>query len=537
MARLISKPVKPQEFRPTPAEQMQKFAEARVNGGMITMIDPADIPTSAMQLVKNATVRFDRTSRRPGSVLMVPVKPDSNPVLKLAFIKKKDGTGYTLRFTPTAIHLRGVGWTPIVGALSGTVKDRIQTAVVLDDLVFSNNGADPVQKVDLGANTFAQLGNAPPYRYITGFYNRVVGFARRGVNEVEVGWSADGVITEWNPATNESAGSTPLLESPSDLSDFGTGIFAYSNVMILLRERSVWLATKQPIPQNPFYFSTTVPNIGCDTPYSAILIDDGVAWLDRRSRTVYAYAPGSPPEPIGRPIEKTIIDNVNDPLDVFSAYNPTDSELSICIPMVGSNYVQVWTYNRRTKAWARNEYYAITSMDNTDLASGGVTIDALGDVPIDELVGNIDDLSPEQVIVNTRVLGRDDGTIGQEDPEATTDAPHTDFPAGAPYTTQLISKAFVIPEDDIYIAQINIEYQSNRGGEFKLEYSKNGGATEDSWRLAKTVIPTILGQPRLLTWRKFVRARRFAWRLTTTSGLFETLSYEVHIYPSGKSTK
>lgn len=538
MARLEAKPVKPMSFSRLQDIPMQKFAEARINQGMVTMVDPADIPTSAMQLVKNATVRFDRTARRSGSILLAPVKPDGNPVLKLAFIKKKDGTGYTIRMTPTTLHLRGVGvWTPIVGALAGTIKDRFQTAVVLDELIFSNNGANNIQKVDLVASTFGNLGNAPAYRYITGFYNRAVGFARRGVNEIELGWSADGIATEWNPATNETAGSSPILESPSDLSDFGTGLFGFTNVMILLRERSIWLATKQPIPQNPFYLTTAVPNIGCDSPYSACLIDDGVAWMDRRTGTVYAYVPGSQPEAIGRPVEKSILDNIDDPATIFSSYEPTFAEYSLFIPQVGSNYVIGWTYNRRNKAWAKNEYYAISMVEDTDLATGGVTIDGLGDVPINELIGNIDDLSPSQTIVTTRVFGRTDGTIAQNDFEATSDAPVVDFPAGAPYTTQLVSKAFNIPEDDIYIAQINIEYQSNRGGTFKLEYSKNGGATEASWRTAKTITPKILGEPRLLIWRKLVRARRFAWRLTTTSGLFETLSYEIHVYPSGKSTK
>lgn len=544
MARLYSEPVKMGGPR-TPDMRMEKFAEARLNQGMVTMVDPADIPLGAMQLVKNATVRFDRTARRSGSILLLPVKPNSNPVLKFAYIKKQDGVGYSIRMTPTTLHYRGVGvWTALAGALAGTVKDRFNTTTVLDDFVFSNNGANVIQKADFTANTFAPLGNAPAYRYITGFYNRVVGFARRGVSEVEVGWSADGVITEWNPLTNESAGSTPLLESPSDLSDFGTGLFSSTNVMILLREKSVWLATKQPIPQNPFYFHAAIPNIGCDSPFSAALIGDGLAWMDRRTRTVYAYSPGSAPEPIGRPIEKTLIDSIEDPQLIFSSFDPINDEYSVCIPMVGSKYVLVWTFNRRSKAWAMNEYYAVTCMEDVELVQGGTasatSIDSLGDVPMDDLEGAMDDLGMAATASEsfpTRIIGRDDGSIAENAFEATLDAPHTDFPLGHNYETKLVSKAFVVPQDDIYIAEIVIEYQSNRGGTFKLEYSKNGGATETSWKLAKEITPTILGEPRLLYWRKFVRSRRFAFRLTTSTGLFEVLSYEVHVYPSGRSKK
>lgn len=538
MAKLSGVPVGREQFRAPPDLQSFKFAEASVNKGMITMLDPADIPEGAMQLIKNATVRFDRTSRRPGSVLLVPVKPNSSPILKLASIKKKDGTTYTLRMSSTGIHNRGlVAWTAMTGALAGTVRDRIQTAVVQDELIFTNNGADFVQKVDFGLNSFGQLGNAPKYRYVTGFFNRAVGAARRDVNEVEVGWSGDGNVGEWNPAVDETAGSSPILESPADLSDFITGIFSWTNVGVLLRERSLWTIQKQAIPQNPFFFATAVPGIGCDSPYSAQITGTSISWLDRRTGTVYDWTPGQAPQPIGRPIEASILANVDDPQTIFSSYDPYVNEYSICIPQAGSKYVNVWTFNKRNNTWVRNEYYALTSIDDVDLATAGLTIDQLGDVPIDQLTGNIDDLSPTSKIISTRTFGRDDGSVAQIDVNADLDAAHTDFVLGIEYETQMVSKAFQIPEDDIYIAEIRIEYESKRGGTFTLDYSKNGGATPESWRFAKTVTPRILGEPRLLIMRRPIKCRKFAWRLTTKAGLFDTLSYEIHVYPSGKSTK
>jgi hypothetical protein len=538
MAKLTGVPAGREVFRNPPDLQSFKFEEAQINKGMITMLDPADIPPGAMQLVKNATVRFDRTSRRPGSVLLLPVKPDGSPILKLASIKKKDGTTYTLRFTPSALHNRGgVNWQLMAGVLNGSVKDRIQTAVVQDELIFTNNGADPIQLVDFTGNSYGPLGNAPNYRYITGLFNRAVGAALRDTNEVQVGWSGDGNVTEWDAAVDETAGDSPILESPADLSDFITGIFSWTNVGVLLRERSLWTIQKQAIPQNPFFFTTAVPGIGCDSPFSAQITGTSIAWLDRRTGTVYSWSPGSQPNPIGRPIERSILANVDDPQTIFSSYDPINNEYSICIPQTGSKYVNVWTYNQRNQTWAKNEYYALTSTDDVDLATAGLTIDQLGDVAIDDLTGTIDSLSPTSEVISTRVYGRDDGTIGQADVNEDTDAAHTDFPAGIPYSTQVVSKAYQIPEDDIYVAEIRIEYESSRGGTFTLEYSKNGGATEESWRLAKTVNPRILGEPRLLIFRRFIKCRKFAWRLTTNEGLFDTLSYEIHVYPSGKSTK
>lgn len=538
MAKLTGVPAGRERFRAQPELQATKFAEASLNKGMITMLDPADIPESALQVAKNVTVRFDRTSRRPGSILLVPVKPDGSPILKMASIKKKDGTAYTLRFTPTSIHNRGlVAWTAVTGVLSGGVRDRIQTAVVQDELIFTNNGSDYIQKLDFGLNSFARLGNAPKYRYITGFFNRAVGAARRDVNEVEVGWSGDGNIGEWDPAVDETAGSSPIMESPADLSDFITGIFSWTNVGVLLRERSIWTIQKQAIPQNPFFFSTSVPGIGCDSPYSAQITGTAISWLDRRTGTVYSFSPGSSPTPIGRPIEASILANVDDPQTIFSSYDPFVNEYSICIPQAGSKYVNVWTFNLRNQTWAKNEYYALTSIDDVDLATAGLTIDELGDVPIDDLVGTIDELSPTSEIISTRVYGRDDGSVGQIDPLSDIDAPHTDFPDGFQYETQMVSKVFQLQDTDESVAEIRIEYESKRGGTFTLEYSKNGGATPESWKLAKTVTPRVLGEARLLIMRKVIKCRKFAWRLTTKAGLFDTLSYSVHVYPSGAATK
>ena len=537
MAKLSGVPAGREQFRAPPDLESFKFVEAQVNKGMVTMIDPADIPPGAFQLIKNAYVRFDRTARRVGSLSLLPARPDYVAILKMASMKKKDGTTYTLRFTPSSVYVRGAGvWNVITGVMNGGVADRIQTAVVNNELIFVNNGVDPVKKVDFLAATHAQLGNAPNYRYITGFYGRAVGAARRDANEVEVGWSGLDNIAEWNPAVDETAGSSAIQESPADLSDFITGIFSWTNIGVLLRERSLWTIQKQTIPQNPFFFSTAVPGIGCDSPYSAQIIGSAIAWLDRRTGSVYAWQPGNVPEPIGRPIETTILNNIDNPATIFSSYDNVNNEYCVCIPQVGSNWVSVWTYNLRTKAWTKNEYYGLTAIDDIDLSTAGITIDQLGDIAIDNLAGTIDGLSPAGNVITTRVFGRNDGTVGQIDINTDSDAPHTDYPAGIPYETILISKAFALPERDIYIAEVVIEYQSTRAGTLTLDYSKSGGVSSD-WVQAKLITITELGKPKLLIFRKFIRTRKFAFRLSTNTGLIDILSFEIHAYPSGKSNQ
>lgn len=525
-----------------PLPQKTKFVEGRINGGLITSIDPADIPTGALRGGKNYVVRMDATARRGGSIITAPTAPNAENILKFATLRKDNGDTYSFRFTKSSVHkLAGGVWTAIVGVLNGTDKDRIKTAVVNNELVFSNNGADEIQLINVVGNTHADLGNAPKYRYITGFAGRVVGAALAGSNEVQIGWSGDRNLPEWNPAVDESAGSSPLVDNPSDKSDHIKGIDADANLMVILRENSLWVAQKQPITQNPFYAVAAVPGIGMDTPYSLQRIGGsdgskiaGLAWLDTRTRTVYAWSPGSVPEPIGRPIENVIISGIDDKDTVFSDFDPTTNRYSVCIPVVGSTYVRVYTYDFTAKAWAPQEYYDLTSIDNAAIASAIVTIDDLVGT-IDDLVGTIDSLSPVQTITTTRVFGRGDGTIAQADDNAETDGAHTDFPTGIPYTTEIISKSYLLPSEDINVAELALEIKANRGTTITVEYSKDGGDTEASWVAWKTFVVSTLNKAVVLRAHKNIRTRRFAWRAKASTGSFDLLNYELHVYRTAES--
>lgn len=500
----------------------QVFAEGRLNGGMIVQLDSADIPTSALQLAKNAAVRFDKTSRRYGCTLLTPLKPDSLPVLALTFIKKKIGTPFTVRFTRSSIFRRGsVTWTPIVGVLSGTDRDRIQAVNVLDELIFSNNGADEIQLINFNTDTFADLGNAPKYRFVTGFFNRAVGAALRDVNEVQVGWSGDGNITEWNPAVDETAGNSPILESPSDLSDFITGIYAFTNNMILLREQSIWVVTKQPIPTNPFNFYAAFPGVGCDAPNSVGVIPNGLCWFDSRTRTIWAYTPGSAPERIGFNIERDLLKGIDDPGACFGSYSSINNEYTLCLPRAATSIVSEWTFNFNTKSWVYNERDLTSCVEDLDLGTGGITIDELIGT-IDELIGTIDDLSPSNVNVNTRIFGRMDGEIMYEDKLAELDVDKV-------FTTIIDSKSFRMPTLSQNVQEFKLELFINVGGKIDIYFSKNGGATDDSYRLVRTIPKGSLqqGKPQLITVKRPQRCRNFAWRLVSSEGQFDVINYEI----------
>lgn len=538
--KLGNRPPATEQMPNVGSENMQQFAAAVLNKGMNTQSDPSDIDNGALQVARNVYIRFDKTSRRFGTSLITPLKPDSNPVLKLVFLKKNNGTAYTVRMTPTTLHkYTDVAWIPIVGDLDGTVNDRFRVAVINNEMVFTNNGANKIQKIDFGAMTFGDLGNSELYRYVTGFYNRVVAAAIRGVDEVYIGWSADGVLDQFDPLVDNTAGGGPLTDSASDLSDFIKGIFGFTNVMVVVREKSVVLANKQPVPTAPFYFYTAVPDTGCDCPHSITPVrGGGLAWVDRRTNSVYTYFPGQQPIPIAQNVEKDIFANIADTDLVFGGFDPVALEYCIGIPQVGTKMIKEWRINLRNQAWAYNERYDLTTIDEGEFFfGGGLTIDQLPGL-IDNLTGTIDQLSGASTAVGIyRSYGHGDGTIAKEDPTQTKDAPHADYPTGVEYTTEIVSKAFEQPDVNTLYSQIKIEYKALVGGTFQLQYSKNGGATTDSWRVAKSITMTDLGAPRLLNYIKCIRARKLAWRLIATEGMFDILKYEINVYPGGRAFK
>ena len=517
-----------------PQQDIMQLVESRINNGMITTIDPADIPNGALQLALNANVRFDKTSRRLGTLLLQPLKPNNLPVIRIAFIKKQDGSPFTVRMTPTTIHTRSTSsWTAIAIAspLLGGTNDRFTTADILDKFVFANNGLNPIQTVDFNAGTCSDLGDPAltRYRYVVGFYNRAVGLALKDVSESQMGWSADGDATIWDPAINQTAGFAKILESPSDFSDFITGGLSFSNVMVIFREKSIWLATKQPIPTDPFYLYSAVPGIGNDCPFSIQLIQGGVAWTDIRTRCVYAYSPGNgQPEILSDANQKQIFDDLIDPAQVFSAYNKNTAEYSIYIKR-DDETTRSWMYNFKTKAWTVNEYYGVTTAENVELASALTTIDELVGT-IDDLSGTIDSLSKPTSIAVPFSFGRTDGSIAFEDPASETDAPHDDIGHSINYTTQLISKQFTLPENSLNLAKLIIEYISSRTTTLVLDISRDNGIT---WSTLKIFTINKLNKRTVLIWRKLVRCRQFAWRLSFTSSDLSILSYEVYVESAG----
>lgn len=518
---------------PLPKMRRQRFLSAQLNKGMITSIDPADLPPEALVDALNVRCRFDKTTRRMGSSLFTPAAPNTNPVLAIVNLKKDDGTVFLVRFASgDNVHKRSSSWVKLTTgtALTGGANDRYQVVTAFNKLVFAN-GKDYIQVVDDAVGTYARLGNAPKARYMTAFYNRIVAanFLAEGVNperQAYLGWSAEYPnFTEWDPLVDISAGASPILESPSDLGDPIRGVFGFTNIMLLLRERSIWHATKLPIASQPFNFYTAVPGLGSNCPNSVAVTPQGLAFVDMYTGSVWHYAAGSQPERIGLPVEGAIIRAIDDPNKVFASYSPSDNEYTIGIPRVATSSVMLWIYNFRTQAWTRDERDAVTCIADSSFAAPTLIIDDLVG-QTDQLLGTIDSLGQSTIVSTTKLLGKSNGDILLEDVTQSKDN-------NADYTSIIESKEFWLPEEDMFVGMIRIEYLTRvPGGTIKLWFTKDEGKT---YRLLKVITDNETDKAKVLQYQNPLKARRFRWKLEVVGGLIDVLGYEIDVYPSGRS--
>lgn len=521
---------------PVQLAEMQLLDEARLNGGIVNALDATDIANNQLSYGQNIFVRYDRTERRNGMTILTPTKPTSTPVLLVTAYEDFSSTVSFLRFTTNKVHKRAGGsWTEITSgtAISGTSSDRFNITNANDQFFFSNNGVDYIQKINFAANTYARLGNAPKYRYITSFSNRIVGANLAGLSPspIQIGWSGDLNFAEWDPLVDISAGFGPLVESQSDASDDITGLFGFATRLVILRERTVWFAIKQASASNPFYFFTGAPNVGCDSPWSAVKIPDGIAWYDHRSKSIYTLnVNGSQPDSqaqlsrIGAPIEVMLAQQVADQSKLFASYDPFNAEYSLVIPPVAGTINYVWTYSFKTQAWSFGTLDGVSCVSDTDFNSGSVYIDDLIG-PIDTYTGTIDSYGKSNA-QQTRFFGFTTGEIKYSDPTADTDD-------GTTYATVVESKSFLVPSSDAYVAQLVIDYIPRKAGSFSLYYTKDNGRTYTLYK-AVTFTNSDIGVRLTKTFTKNIKVGIYRWKLEASSGLFEIVNYALHYYPGAK---
>lgn len=539
MTRL--RPIIP-ELPPWGSIDPRVLAEARVNGGMVTSIDPADLENNQAQYIKNMRVRFDKTLRRAGYSIFSPAKPNSEKVLKLVTVKDNLGNATTLRFTKGAIYkLSGGSWVALTGAgLSGSDSDRVNVVVIEGQFFSSNNGADEVQVLDVTGNTYADNGNAPKFKFITGFYERLVGAYIRGSSAIDISWSGQLAYDEFDAAVDISAGTDSLVESPSDLADHISGIFGITNYLVIPRERSIWVATKNPQAQKPFNFYNAAPGVGTNLPYTIAVWEQGLIFGDARTGSIWFYAVGSKPESIGRPNDKLFARQLSlvNPDEAFASYDSIENEYTIVLPYASGGVYPAWTYNFRTQAWSYDEYpNTVWSLQDFDYASGYITIDELVGT-IDGLVGTIDSLSPPATLLPTRAFGLSNGDIITEAKAALT----TDEDNSVAFNSEWVSKTIQTPTDDQAIGFLRLDIQFDVSTQIDLYYAIDGEVFGDEKSPVENAFISLNpiygdGRTEVFTIPINVRCRAFKFKLKSASGAYKIVGYEVNSYAVGRSQR
>jgi hypothetical protein len=521
---------RPYRMVPSQPEQLQLWAEARLDGGMVTDLDPVDLENKQMTLALNVVAQESKIYTRPGHSLITPTKPDSNKIVRLARYREFNTAERFVRFTQDKLFLRGVIWDEITGSGLSTITDRdLLTPLTANNLFFFSNGVDVLQEIDFNTLTYADAGaTAKKYRYYVPFYNRIVGANLNDTsspNPIEVGWSGDLNFGEWDPLNDFSAGFGPLIDNPADSADFITGLQVVSDVMLVLRQYSIWTATRVPSATDPFYFANTVPNFGCNAPGSVARIPNGIAYYDERLNNVFALIAGQrEPVRIGDPIRDLIRSRTSTVESLRGGYEPVLNQYRLLIPNPTTGISTIASFDFTSGAWTIAEIPLATSIDSADFVVNSFTIDDLLGT-IDELQGTIDDLSPSDSRATT-FIGRSDGEVLVEDMSLVQDGTHN-------INVDIRSKLFKLPAIDAYVAQLHLEYIPLTTGSFTVEYSKDGG---DSFAPYKTVTfgaPQI-GKRLTVVCNKNIRARTFMWRVRALNTQFELLEYSTFVYlPAG----
>lgn len=511
---------KPVPSPPPSAEQMQLVSEVRLDGGMNTYVDPADLPGNQLVLARNCYVTADQIRRSRGTSLFTPAAPNTDPILLIYAFQRFDLTTILLRFTKNKIHRAGPSsWTEITSATPYTITDEERIRVLpFNDRLFFVTGKHQIYEINFTANTYAYLGNSDKYKYITGFFNRVVGAYKYDAstpNPTLVAWSGDINFTQWNPATDISAGNTPLLEGAGDFADPITGLFGFASVMLILRERSLWTASKRPVASSPFSFQAAFPSVGCDCPNTATQKRNGIIWYDYRSNQVYDYTLGGAPQAVGDAVKNELKSKVGNKETPQGTYNPITNEYILTIP--GSTTATAFAYilNLSNGAWTERTLDNCQGIYPLDGQANSLSINDLTGT-INALSGTIDSLSNVVASPPNVFYAMRNGTILQESA--------SDTDNGVTLSSILESKTFFNPDRKLSVSRLRFTYRVHRAGTFLIEYW-NG----NNWFTYKTVTMTTpeVGIRKTISCVKHILAREFKWRITSTSGDFAVMHYSI----------
>ena len=520
MAQPVGSVKKIPGFRSIRLPEERTLAQSLLNGGLMLDVDQSDIQDNQSPLVVNARIRRDSTEKKPGRIEFT-TAPNGSKINRIVDYKAGPNTLYRIRITPTTAHFtQGTAWTLFVGSMDGTVTD---IATVRGSLVAAT-GAGRIKLLDVGAATIADLSaNAPSGKYLTGFVERLI-TGNIGISpelSETIAWSANRDITEYDTLIDISAGQKRLDTSPGEVLDPISGVYGFNTVIIIPRERSIWLGIPSGTAIDPINTSRAIPKIGTSLPGSIAVTRGGIIFLDTEAKEVFIYSPGGQPEPLAFPVRDSILNQIVDSQGVFSQFFETENEYYFGIDDGG--ITKLWILNLVTKAWVYDEVVNMSAINAATILSPYTAADDLVGT-MDGLTGTMDDLSNTPVRTTEMVYGFTDGTLEQE-------SSAVDDNNGVPFTFERRTKEYRAEESDMVFLSIVYEYIATISGNMILSFSKDGG---DTWTVAKSITTVVTPKKaQEIKFKKQIRSKRLMYRITSTTGLFKLLSLKVKVVGGG----
>ena len=298
--------------------------------------------------------------------------------------------------------------------------------------------------------------------------------------------------------------------------------------MLILRERSLWTATKRPVASAPFQFQASFPYAGCDVPNSATQKRNGLVWYDNRSNQVYDYTIGQAPREIGNPIRDLLPDRISNLDSIMGAYDTVRDRYHLLIPSELSTTSYEYVFDFGTESWVENTRTNTTSVSAIDGGVAALLIDELSGT-IDALVGDIDDLANTTINPPKVFYGLSDGNIVYTDPAVVQDKL-------VATSTSIVSKLYTAGNDELIVRRISFKYIPIRVGTFSVYFSVDNGVT---WELYET---TTIASMDLNTRKRILctaqaRTPEFCWKIEMETASIQILEYSLDalISPFSKS--
>jgi len=497
-----------------------------VGGGMVTALPRDQQPQSSFSLVRNARTREHWVGRRPGTREYVtpPTVSAGVPValsgeisaiitgFKQASLAVSE-PGYQLYLigetTPVGGNITSVWNLPAVSGVPLWIQltddggltnpsflaqfaHRIRHAQY-SNLIFFVDGQSGLNYIDMDLNQVREAptdgthlvnpsaNNAPGAQVITTFAERViVGNLKTqitipGASAVgdpsAIAWSANGLPLVWNILDALSiptgAGTELLIQSPSDANDAITGLFGLTNEMVILRERSIWHATRQPFATSPFRFIPIIVGLGCDLMYTAVQGEGGVFYADFRTKGVFFYQPGARPQRISLPIDDELFVDLQNMARAEGAYDAREREYHLGLNLGNTTKItKRWVFSVRNASWTFDDGLELDTIASfVDVTN----LDILPNEPIGDLTGSLPALPPGII-------------MGTKNQELIVFDPTLDFDVdGTPYEFELVSQNLGNPVRNRVMNDLILRYEALQPGSGVLEVSTD----KVNWRAAK----------------------------------------------------